>query len=139
MNGANLMKVPAVLVNRSERRGVLRTLGVGVPTALIAGWFPKPSANCQTVNLAGAQSKFLSVNGVKLHYLEWGARDASPLLLLHPAPLNSYVWEAFASAVARNYRVVAPDARGFGESEWSDSYSDDIFIEDLHAFISVLG
>jgi pimeloyl-ACP methyl ester carboxylesterase len=68
------------------------------------------------------------VNGVKLHYLEWGDKNASPLLLLHPAPLNARIWETFGLAMARTCRVVAPDARGFGESQWTNSYSDDIYI-----------
>ena len=95
-------------------------------------------AGAQTAGRAEA-SKFLDINGVKLHYLEWGARDSSPLLLLHPAPLNAHVWETFGPAMARHYRVVAPDARGFGDSQWSDAYSTDAFVEDIRALVTTLG
>lgn len=79
------------------------------------------------------------MNGVKLHYFQWGSENASPLVLLHPAPLNAHVWDSFGSSMAARYRVIAPDTRGFGESQWSDSYSDDVFIQDLRGLMAVLG
>ncbi len=106
--------------------------------ALFAGLVSRASLAAQTAGRAEA-SRFLDVNGVKLHYLEWGARDSSPLLLLHPAPLNAHVWDAFGPAMARHYRVVAPDARGFGDSQWSEAYSDDGFVEDIRALVTTLG
>lgn len=87
---------------------------------------------------AEPESKYLTVNGVKLHYLEWGRKGARPMLLLHPAPLNSRVWQAFGPAMARDFHVVAPDARGFGDSQWS-TYEGDVFVDDLHALIAALG
>ncbi len=122
--------------NQFNRREALRTLGLGLPVALIAG---SPARALLARQAAAAASKFLEVNGVKLHYLEWGDRDSSPLLLLHPAPLNAHVWDAFGPSMARHYRVVAPDVRGFGDSQWSDLYSDDVFVEDIRALVTTLG
>ena len=121
-----------------NRREALRALGLGLPVGLVAG-LPRVSQAAQTSSRPAAASRFLDINGVKLHYLEWGAADARPLLLLHPAPLNAHVWDAFGPAIARHYRVVAPDARGFGDSQWSDAYSDDVFVEDIRALVTALG
>lgn len=60
------------------------------------------------------------------------------MLLLHPAPLNSRVRDSFAPVMASRFRVIAPDARGFGESEWSESYEGDVLLNDLHALLSEL-
>jgi hypothetical protein len=86
---------------RSNRRDVLGTLGVSLPVALAADVVTKRLLRGQTVPPAEPQSKFLSVDSVKLHYLEWRTKDARPLLLLHPAPLNSHVWDAFGPAMTR--------------------------------------
>jgi pimeloyl-ACP methyl ester carboxylesterase len=126
--------------SRLNRREALRTLGLVFPTAAVASLVPRTSVAGQAASRAEAASKFLDVNGGKLHYLEWGPNNASPLLLLHPAPLNAHVWDEFGPAMARHYRVVAPDARGFGDSSWSDdAYSDDEFVEDIRALVTALG
>jgi pimeloyl-ACP methyl ester carboxylesterase len=57
----------------------------------------------------------LRVNGVRLHFLEDGK---GPLvLLLHGFPETSYAWRKQMPALAAHFRVVAPDLRGYGESE----------------------
>jgi pimeloyl-ACP methyl ester carboxylesterase len=84
-------------------------------------------------------SKTLQVNGVRLHYLEWGTERARPIVLLHPAPLNAHVWRHIGPILASQFHVIAPDARGFGDSAWSDSYDGDVFLDDLHALINALG
>lgn len=54
--------------------------------------------------------------GVRLHVRRAGA--GRPLLLLHGFPDSSSLWDAMAPGlVAAGYRVIAPDLRGFGESE----------------------
>lgn len=51
-----------------------------------------------------------------IHWREAGSGDRV-LVLLHAFPLNSAMWEAQLAAVAREgWRVIAPDARGFGAS-----------------------
>lgn len=108
-----------------------------MPAAFFTGLVPKTSLGSQAVP-PPESSNFLEVNGVKLHYLEWGSRESRPMLLLHPAPLNAHVWDLFARAMSRHYRVVAADARGFGESQWSDVYGTDTFIDDIRAYVAAL-
>lgn len=40
------------------------------------------------------------------------------MVLLHPLALSGAVWKPMASALGGGYRVVAPDARGHGDSGW---------------------
>lgn len=130
-------KRPA-MTGRHSRREVLRTLALSAPMALYARSVPR-AAGTQTASRVEGTSKFHDVNGVKLHYLEWGVGSSSSLLVLHPGMLNARIWDAFGSAMARHYRVVAPDVRGFGDSQWSNTYSDDVFIDDIRALTTVLG
>ena len=87
-------------------------------------------------------SRVTTVGGVRLHYLEWGAGagDRRPaLVLLHPGMLNARIWERFGNAMAPFFRVIAPDARGHGESEWKAPYETDTFLGYLHGLLSGLG
>lgn len=56
-----------------------------------------------------------------MSYDEYGAGDMT-LVLLHAFPLNREQWHAQGEALARHggVRVIAPDLRGFGETELSD-------------------
>lgn len=45
-----------------------------------------------------------------------GAPDAPPIVLLHGTPFSSYVWRAFARALADRWRVYVWDMPGYGAS-----------------------
>lgn len=57
----------------------------------------------------------VEVNGARLHIAQRG--QGKPLLLLHGWPEFWLTWEPVMHRLARRYRVIAPDLRGFGESE----------------------
>ena len=118
-----------------RRRQVLYLLGLGFPVALVHESMRGLAA--QDANIT-TNSKTLQVNGVRLHYLEWGTERARPIVLLHPAPLNAHVWDQIGPSWRHSSSVIAPDARGFGDSAWSDSYDGDVFLDDLHALINAL-
>lgn len=46
----------------------------------------------------------------------WSLGDGSPVILLHPFPVNHEFWLPVAEALATRYRLVLPDLRGHGES-----------------------
>jgi esterase len=84
------------------------------------------------------QSKFIEANGVRLHYLDWGKEGAQPLVMLHGHPLNAHAWADVAEAFTGSYHVIAVDARGHGDSDWSPPYGGEAFIPDLRAVIERL-
>ena len=55
-----------------------------------------------------------SVNGIQMHYVMGGHGD--PLVLLHGYPQSWYEWRYVMPFLAKNYTIVAPDLRGFGDS-----------------------
>ena len=63
------------------------------------------------------QRKFTAVQGIKLHYLEWGERGKPELLLVHGWSNFSASWSAVAQHFQDRYRIIAPDLRGHGESD----------------------
>ncbi|MGQ9896265.1 MAG: alpha/beta fold hydrolase [Acidobacteriota bacterium] len=63
-------------------------------------------------------SRFTVVDGVRLHYQEFGLPDAPVLLLLHGYCSSNYTWKDVVEPLtAAGYRVIAPDLKGFGFSE----------------------
>lgn len=77
------------------------------------------------------------VNGVKLHYKIAGSGD--PLLLLHGSPLTSRSWLRIMPQLAETYTVIAPDLRGYGESDRPASgYEIHTMVEDVRQLMRSL-
>lgn len=56
----------------------------------------------------------IRANGIAIHTVIGGA--GPPLLLLHGYPQTHAMWHAVAPALAREWTVVCPDLRGYGDS-----------------------
>ncbi|MGB2742754.1 MAG: haloalkane dehalogenase [Cognaticolwellia sp.] len=55
---------------------------------------------------------------LRVHYVDEGPKDATPILLLHGEPSWSYLYrKMIPPLVAAGYRVIAPDLIGFGRSD----------------------
>ncbi len=71
-------------------------------------------------NLAGYPfaPHYLSVDGIRMHYLDEGKPDAEIVLLLHGEPTWSYLYRKMIPLLtSAGYRVIAPDLIGFGRSD----------------------
>jgi len=63
----------------------------------------------------GFESHRLRTNGIELHYAATGAGPA--LVLLHGWPEFWLTWRKVMERLAGSFRLIAPDLRGFGDSE----------------------
>jgi pimeloyl-ACP methyl ester carboxylesterase len=82
----------------------------------------------------------LVVNGVRLHYLDWGG-EGPPVVLLHATGFLGAIYRPIAQALTAIGRVYSYDQRGHGDSErpQNDIYGWDITANDLEGFIMALG
>ena len=55
------------------------------------------------------------VNGIRMHYVTAG--EGEPLLLLHGTPKTYYYWYKLIPLLTESFTVVAPDLRGFGDTD----------------------
>jgi haloalkane dehalogenase len=62
-------------------------------------------------------SRWVEVDGVRIHYTEGGNPGADPILFLHGIPTWSYIWRDVMPVVEPIGRVIAVDFVGFGRSE----------------------
>ncbi len=65
--------------------------------------------------MTNIQHHTIKANGIRQHYLDAG--EGAPVILLHGFPETSYGWRHQIPELAKKYRVIAPDLRGYGETE----------------------
>ena len=84
-------------------------------------------------------SHYISANGIRHHYLEWGDGSNPPLLMLHATGLCAWPWKPIARRLAEDYRVLAFDQRGHGDTDRSDKgYKFEYAGEDLAAIVDAM-
>jgi len=86
-------------------------------------------------------SKFVEVNGLRLHYLDWGNPGSPVIVCVHGLTSHAHAFDGFARRCAGRFHVVALDVRGRGDSAWSPAgeYTMAAYTADLVAFIDALG
>jgi pimeloyl-ACP methyl ester carboxylesterase len=78
---------------------------------------------------------------LRLHYVDWGNAGAPALILVHGGQDHCRNWDWVAADLRRDWRVIAPDLRGHGDSAFSPSgdYSMNAYVYDLAQLIHQLG
>jgi len=66
--------------------------------------------------MAEGVDRWITLKGLRFHFLEWGRPEAPPLVLLHGFTGHARSWDHFADAMADRFRVLALDQRGHGDS-----------------------
>jgi pimeloyl-ACP methyl ester carboxylesterase len=86
------------------------------------------------------QDKFIAINGLQLHYVEWGSPVNPSLVLLHGFQSNAHTWDTFSQAMADTYHVLALDQRGHGDTSWAPAgnYAPESSVSDIDGFITAL-
>src|SRR5438046_8875115 len=82
-----------------------------------------------------------TLNGLRFHFLDWGARGEPPMLLLHGGAQTAHSWAEVAPDLARDHHVLALDQRGHGDTDWAPEgrYRRDDFVADIRAFLDDRG
>ena len=91
--------------------------------------------------MAHYQDRFITINGLRLHYLDWGTEGKPPFLMLHGGSAYAHWWDFVAPALAEDFQVIALDQRGHGDSDHVDppAYGTRHYLSDLQQFIVTLG
>ncbi|MDD9997397.1 MAG: alpha/beta hydrolase [Gammaproteobacteria bacterium] len=83
------------------------------------------------------KSKFVKTPALRMHYLEQG--EGSPVIAIHGWPETSREWVGVAGELADNWRVLAPDTRGHGDTEAPpDGYDRARLARDIVDFMDAL-
>ena len=127
-----------------DKAGFVRAIGRSLGAMLIVAGCaqqpvpvrePAPFESPPQANLAPRAGQLMEVNGGRLFVDSTGRGDT--VILLHEFALDARMWDAQFLELARRYRVVRYDLRGFGRSSApAEPYS---HVEDLRRLMTALG
>lgn len=85
--------------------------------------------------------RFVTVRGLRIHYLDWGGTGKPPLVMVHGIDRVARTFDHVAVHFAGRYRVIAPDMRGHGDSGWDPQgrYLVEDHVGDLEGLVQQLG
>lgn len=89
------------------------------------------------------EDRWVRLNGIDFHYLDWGNAHLPPLVLLHGGSLTAHTWDMACLWLRQYYHCIAPDQRGHGDTGWTpddqiDEDNSDLMAADTAAFIDYL-
>ncbi len=90
------------------------------------------------------EDRWVQLNGINFHYLDWGNEHLPPLVLLHGGSLTAHTWDMACLLLREHYHCIALDQRGHGDTDWTpadqlDVDNGELMREDTQAFIEHLG
>ena len=86
-----------------------------------------------------SSSSYMDIRGVRHHVRTWNDDGKDLLVLLHGSQDNSATFQFLVDHLSPQWRIVAPDWRGFGRSEWvSHGYFFQDYVADLDALLDRL-
>ena len=90
------------------------------------------------MNTSNHKSDFVHVNGIRLHYLDWGGSGPT-LIFLTGMGCSAYIFNKFAPRFTDKFRVLALTRRGQGDSDAPETgYDADTLTEDIRQFMDRL-
>jgi epoxide hydrolase 4 len=86
---------------------------------------------------ASLQHRYADINGIRMHYVEAGSGE--PVVFLHGFPEFWYSWRHQLAGLAPHYRVIAPDQRGYNETEARGPYDTGTLQQDILDLVARIG
>lgn len=80
---------------------------------------------------------YQDIGGLRLFYREAGS-GTQTIVLVHGNVASSRWWERVLPDLSQDYRVIAPDLRGFGQSDKPGGYTVEQFAADLAVLVDAL-
>jgi len=81
----------------------------------------------------------IKANTITHSYIDEGQINAPAIIFIHGFPLNKTMWNKQIEVLKENYRVIAYDIRGFGNSNHGNAdFSMDLFVQDLLGLMDIL-
>ena len=92
----------------------------------------------KTMKNSNHKSDFVNINGIRLHYLDWGG-TGPVLIFLTGMGASAYIFDKFAPRFNDKFHVLALTRRGHGDSDCPETgYDADTLTEDIRQFMDHL-
>ncbi len=88
-----------------------------------------------------ATDRYIQINGMNFHYLEWGDAANPTIVMLHGGSQQGHSWDVVSLALSDQYHILALDQRGHGDSDWAPDgdYTIDANQGDIDGFVQAQG
>jgi pimeloyl-ACP methyl ester carboxylesterase len=106
---------------------------IEAPLAKFEGRVPDAPAWFNWAIAQEPERSFVSVDGANIEMLTWGERGKPGMILIHGNSAHADWWSFIAPYLASDFRVAAISLSGMGASDWRDTYSFEIFAQEMHA------
>jgi esterase len=96
-------------------------------------------AGMQSEEVVLPEDRTVVLRGMRFHYLDWGG-DGEALVFLHGGGLTAHTWDVVCLALRDEYRCLALDQRGHGDTDWAEDldYGIEAHAADIAAFAGEL-
>jgi len=86
-------------------------------------------------------SQYYYSHRLKLHFWDWGDNGKPNLILVHGSRDHARSWDLVAEEFCADFRILAPDLRGHGDSDWATGamYSIPEYVLDLSGLADIAG
>lgn len=124
----------------SKSRGICITLLLAILS--IAACVPNASVQSSSSETAFMSKKNIDTSRGTFAYRTSGTSSATPVVMIHGWPENSFTWDRVAANLNTSLRVIAPDLRGLGDSPRTltvSSYTKLELAKDVVAMLDAMG
>ena len=102
------------------------------------------AAGLEPPAIVAPKDRYVELNALRFHYLDWGNEHLPHVVLLHGGSLTAHTWDMAALLLRDRYHLVALDQRGHGDTSWTSAQrlgenGSDLMLEDTRQFIEQLG
>ena len=97
-------------------------------------------AGLEDMQVVLPDDRHVVLDGMRLHFVNWGTAGFPPVLFLHGGGLTARTWDLVCLALRTSFHCLALDQRGHGDSEWSPGldYGTAAHVADLEELIAHL-
>ena len=87
------------------------------------------------------EEKLIETRFTQLHYIDWGEVGKPTIVLLHHVGSQAHTWDVFAASMSKDFRLLALDLRGHGDSFWASSgfYTINDYMHDVVTLVQSIG
>jgi len=112
---------------------------IASPLAPFKGATPASPAWFQDALADAPERSFVPVKGANIELLTWGERGKPGLIFVHGNSAHADWWSFIAPFFAADYRAAALSLSGMGGSDWRETYSFDLYAEEIFACAKAAG
>jgi pimeloyl-ACP methyl ester carboxylesterase len=117
-------------------------LGISTITLSVIYWKNDIPLDILAKKYANSESKFISIDGMSVHYRDEGnASDSIPIVLLHGTGASLHTWEDWVNELKAEHRVIRLDLPAYGLTgpNPTGDYSQEFYATFVNDFLTKIG